>query len=158
MSVCHRDPWMSCYERTVSGTFVTCRCSLGGLDEVFEAIGLFYVLLVELLNVLVSLERGLTAVPKPDTRLVRELSRQWLNDANTEGEPVMVWLGRTSSWDPGWLSRKLHLSSTKPSACCAWPAITRSDLASGAPTRNGVVGHEAEVTFVGLVLEDASTA
>ena len=110
MLVCHRDPWMSCYERTVSGTFVTCRCSLGGLDEVLEAIGLSYVLLVELLNVLVSLERGLTAVPKPDTRLVRELSRQWLNDANTEREPV-IWLGRTSSWDSGRLGRKLHLSS-----------------------------------------------
>ena len=82
-----------------------------GLDEVLEAIGLFYVLLVGLLIVLVSLERGLTEVPKPPTRVVRELSRQWLNDANTEPEPLMVWLDRTSSWDLGKLGRKLHLSS-----------------------------------------------
>ena len=41
-----------------------------------------------------SLERGLTEVLKPDTRLVRELSRQWLNDANTERE--LGWLAIAS--------------------------------------------------------------
>jgi hypothetical protein len=82
-----------------------------GLDEILEAIGLFYVLIVALLILLVRLERGLTEVPKPDTRLVRELSRQWLNDANTEREPVIIWLGRTSSWDSARLGRKLHLTS-----------------------------------------------
>jgi hypothetical protein len=82
-----------------------------GLDEAVEAIGLFYALLVGLLMLLVILERGLTEAPKPHTRLVRELSRQWLNDANTQREPVIVWLRRTPSWDSARLGRKLRLSS-----------------------------------------------
>jgi hypothetical protein len=82
-----------------------------GLDEVLEAIGLFYVLIVALLILLVRLERGLTEAPKPHTRLVRELSRQWLNDGATEPEPVIIWLGRAPSWDSARLGRKLHLTS-----------------------------------------------
>jgi hypothetical protein len=82
-----------------------------GLDEALEAIGLFYAVLVGLLMLLVSLERGITEPPTPHTRLVRELSRQWLNDANTQAEQVLVWLGRTAPWDSARLSRKLRLSS-----------------------------------------------
>jgi hypothetical protein len=81
-----------------------------GLDEVLEAIGLFYALLIGLLMLLVSMERGLTEPPKPHTWLVRELSREWLNDANTQREPVMVWLSRTPTWDSARLARKLRLS------------------------------------------------
>jgi hypothetical protein len=82
-----------------------------GLDEVLEAIGLFYALIVGLLVLLVSMERGLTEAPRPHTWLVRELSREWLHDANTQPEPVIVWLSRTSAWDSRRLARKLHLSS-----------------------------------------------
>jgi hypothetical protein len=82
-----------------------------GLDEVLEAIGLFYALLVGLLMLLVSMERGLTEAPKPHTWLVRELSRQWLNDTQTQHEPVIAWLSRTPTWDSTRLARKLHLSS-----------------------------------------------
>jgi hypothetical protein len=64
-----------------------------------------------LLILLVRLERGLTEAPEPHTRLVRELSRQWLNDANAEREPVIIWLGRAPFWDSARLGRKLHLSS-----------------------------------------------
>jgi hypothetical protein len=66
-----------------------------GLDEALEAIGLFYAVLLALLILLVIMERGLTEIPKPHTRLVRELSRQWLNGTNCEHEPVIVCLGRT---------------------------------------------------------------
>jgi hypothetical protein len=82
-----------------------------GLDEALEAIGLIYVLLVGLFILLVALEQGLPEIPTRHTRLVRELSRQWLNDAHTEPEPVIVWLGRSSSWDSARLGRKLHLTS-----------------------------------------------
>ena len=82
-----------------------------GLDEALEAIGLIYVLLVGLFILLVALEQGLPEVPARRTRLVRELSRRWLNDAHTEREPVVVWLGRSSSWDSARLGRKLHLTS-----------------------------------------------
>jgi hypothetical protein len=81
-----------------------------GLDEVLEAIGLFYALLVGLLMLLVTMERSLTEAPKPQTWLVRELSREWLNDATTRREPVMVWLSRTPTWDSRRLGRKLRLS------------------------------------------------
>jgi hypothetical protein len=82
-----------------------------GLDEVLEAIGLFYAVMVGLLVLLVSMERGLTEGPKPHRGLVRELSREWLSDANGHFEPVMVWLSRTTAWDSRRLGRKLHLSS-----------------------------------------------
>lgn len=82
-----------------------------GLDEAFEAIGLFYTLLVGLLMLLVTMERGLTEPPKPHRWLVRELSREWLDDAITQPEPVIVWLSRTPTWESTRLSRKLRLSS-----------------------------------------------
>jgi hypothetical protein len=84
-----------------------------GVDEVLEAIGLFYALLVGLLLLLVSMERGLTEAPKPHTWLVRELSREWLNDTSTRREPVIVWLSRTPTWDSTRLARKLRLSSVE---------------------------------------------
>jgi hypothetical protein len=81
-----------------------------GLDEVLETIGLFYALLVGLLMLLVTMERGLTDAPTPHTWLVRELSREWLNDASTPREPVVVWLSRTPTWDAARLAHKLRLS------------------------------------------------
>jgi hypothetical protein len=82
-----------------------------GLDEVLEVIGLFYALLVGLLILLVTMERGLPEAPQPHTWLVRELSREWLNDASTQREPVLVWLSRTPTWASTRLARKLRLSS-----------------------------------------------
>jgi hypothetical protein len=58
-----------------------------GLDEVLEAIGLFYAIIVGLLVLLVSMERGLTEVPRPHTWMVRELSREWLETPTTNLSP-----------------------------------------------------------------------
>jgi hypothetical protein len=82
-----------------------------GLDEIAEAIGLFYVLIVGLLIALVAMERNLDAEPKPQTQLVRRLSRQWLDgEADIDPRPVQVWLSRTHTRDANKLSRKLRLS------------------------------------------------
>jgi len=82
-----------------------------GLDEIAEAIGLFYVFIVGLLIALVALERNLDAEPKPQLQLVRRLSRQWLNgDADIDPRPVKVWLSYTHTRDAAKLSRKLRLS------------------------------------------------
>ena len=82
-----------------------------GLDEIAEAIGLFYVLIVALLIALVAMERNLDAEPKPQLQLVRRLSRQWLNgDPDIDPRPVQVWLSRTHTRDANKLSRKLRLS------------------------------------------------
>ena len=82
-----------------------------GLDEIAEAIGLFYVLIVGLLIALVAMERNLDAEPKPQMQLVRRLSRQWLDgDPNVDPRPIQVWLRRTHVRDAAQLSRKLRLS------------------------------------------------
>ena len=82
-----------------------------GLDEIAEAIGLFYVFIVALLIALVAMERNLDAEPMPQLQLVRRLSRQWLDgDADIDPRPVQVWLSRTHTRDAAKLSRKLRLS------------------------------------------------
>ena len=81
-----------------------------GLDEIAEGVGLIYVFIVGLFVLLVNLERGLTEAPRPRTGLVRQLSREWVNDASTRSAPVIAWLNQTGSWDPARLSRKLRIS------------------------------------------------
>ena len=81
-----------------------------GLDEIAEGVGLIYLFIIGLLVLLVKLEQGITETPRPRTRLVRQLSRQWVEDGNTHVDPVIAWLSHTRSWDLSRLSRKLHIS------------------------------------------------
>jgi hypothetical protein len=115
-----------------------------GLDEVVEGIGLFYALLVGLLVLLVTMERGLPEAPKPHTRLMRELSQQWLDDADNQHEPVMVWLSRTPPGIREGSPANYASAPRRPSACSAWPATKRPDPGTGVPTPNAAAGHLAE--------------
>jgi hypothetical protein len=81
-----------------------------GLDEIAESVALIYVFIIGLVVLLVNLERGLYRAPRPRIRLVRELSREWLDHDNVEADPVVAWIRHTPSWDSARLSRTLHLS------------------------------------------------
>ena len=81
-----------------------------GLDEIAEGVGVIYVFIIGLLVLLVKLEQGLPEAPKPRTRLVRQLSRQWVSDVTTRPDPVIAWLSHSRSWNSARLSRKLHIS------------------------------------------------
>jgi hypothetical protein len=81
-----------------------------GADEIAEGVALIYVVIIGLLILLVNLERSLDETPRPRTRLARQVSRAWVDDAATQADQVIAWLSHAESWDAVELSRKLHIS------------------------------------------------
>jgi hypothetical protein len=100
-----------------------------GLDEIAEGVGLIYVVIVGMLVLLVKLEQSLDLPTRPRTRLARQISRRWADDATTRTDPVIDWLSRVRSWDASRLGRRLHISADD--------AVRLLRLAGYQETRNG---------------------